>query len=42
MSLLSLSAQIVGSVVDPPSGGQVLLVDDLPSDGLRRANTFGD
>lgn len=32
MSLLSLSVQTVGSVVNQPSGGRALLVRDLRSD----------
>ena len=42
MSLLSLSAQTLGSVANPPSGGRVLLVRDLRSNGLQRVNAFGD
>ncbi len=42
MSLLSLSDHTVDSVVNLPSGGRALLVHNLRSGGLRRANTFGD
>ncbi len=42
MSVLSRSDQTIGLVANLPVGRRVVLVRDLRSDGLQRANAFGD